>query len=142
MSNLTFFTYKESALKIPFYSGQVSAGFPGVVDEHMEDKLSLDQLLIKHPETTFFARVEGDSMIGAGIFQSDILIVDRSLQAKDNDIVVALLNNEFTVKRLKTKEKKPFLQAENPNYPDIMLDDNHELIIWGVVTGLTRSFRS
>lgn len=111
-----------------------------MVDEHMEDTLSLDQLLIKHPATTFFARVEGDSMIEAGIFQNDILVVDRSVSAKDNDIVVALLDNEFTVKRLKSQGTLK-LKAENANYPDIEITGEHELVIWGVVTGLARSLR-
>ena len=141
MSRVSVFQPCGNYSDIPFYSGHVSAGFPGVVDEHMEDTLSLDQLLIKHPETTFFARVEGDSMIGAGIFEGDILIVDRSVTPKNKDIVVALLDNEFTVKRLKNKDSQPILRAENPNYPDIVVDGEHELVIWGVVTGLTRSFR-
>ena len=141
MSKVSILKAQGSYSEIPFYSGRISAGFPGVVDEHMEETLSLDQLLIKHPATTFFARVEGDSMINAGIFQNDILVVDRSISAKDNDIVVALLNNEFTVKRLKSQGALK-LKAENPDYPDIIITDEHELVIWGVVTGLARSFRS
>lgn len=125
---------------IPLYSGKISAGFPGVVDEHMEDTLSLDQLLIQNPATTFFAKVEGDSMIGAGIFQNDILVVDRSLTAKDKDVVVAMLDNEFTVKRLRTSGALR-LQAENPAYKDIPITGESELVIWGVVTGLARSLR-
>jgi len=125
---------------IPLYSGKISAGFPGVVDEHMEDTLSLDQLLIQNPATTFFAKVEGDSMIGAGIFQNDILVVDRSLTAKDKDGVVARLDNEFTVKRLCTSGALR-LQAENPAYQDILITGESELVIWGVVTGLARSLR-
>ncbi|GAA4352834.1 LexA family protein [Kangiella taiwanensis] len=140
MSKVSILKPRGSYSEIPLYSGRVSAGFPGVVDEHMEDSLSLDQLLIQHPATTFFARVEGDSMIEAGIFQNDILVVDRSVSAKDNDIVVALLDNEFTVKRLKSQGTLK-LKAENPNYPDIEVTGEHELVIWGVVTGLARSLR-
>lgn len=124
---------------IPLYSGKLSAGFPGVVDEHMEEQLSLDQLLIKNPATTFFAKVEGDSMSAVGIYQNDILVVDRSLSAKDKDIVVALLDNEFTVKRLRTRGQLR-LQPENPAYSDIIITGESELVIWGVVTGLTRAF--
>jgi DNA polymerase V len=141
MSKVSLINYDCSNLRVPFYSGHISAGFPGVVDEHMEDTLSLDQLLIQHPATTFFARVEGDSMIGAGVFENDILVVDRALEAKNNDIVVALLDNEFTVKRLINKSSPPILKAENPDYPNIVIHDSNELIIWGVVTGLARSFR-
>lgn len=140
MSKVSIFSPSGSYSEIPYYSGKVSAGFPGVVDEHMEDNLSLDELLIKNPATTFFARVEGDSMIDAGIFQNDILVIDRSLHAQDNDIVVALLDNEFTVKRLKTRGKLR-LQAENMNYPDIIITGENQLTIWGVVTGLARNFK-
>ena len=140
MSKVSILKPQGSYSEVPLYSGRISAGFPGVVDEHMEDPLSLDQLLIKHPATTFFARVEGDSMIEAGIFQNDILVVDRSVSAKDNDIVVALLDNEFTVKRLKSQGTLK-LKAENANYPDIEITGEHELVIWGVVTGLARSLR-
>ncbi|WP_251360247.1 LexA family transcriptional regulator [Kangiella sp. TOML190] len=140
MSKVSIFSPSGQYSKIPLYSGKVSAGFPGVVDEHMEDTLSLDQLLIKHPATTFFAQVEGDSMVDAGIFQNDILVIDRSLHAQDGDIVVALLDNEFTVKRLKTSGKLR-LQAENSAYPDIIITGENQLTIWGVVTGLARSFK-
>jgi len=140
MSKVSILKPQGSYSKIPLFSGRVSAGFPGVVDEHMEDSLSLDQLLIQQPATTFFAKVEGDSMINAGIFQGDILVVDRSITAKDNDIVVALLDNEFTVKRLKTSGELR-LQAENPDYADIPINGENELVIWGVVTGLARNFR-
>ncbi len=140
MSKVSIFSPTGQYSEVPLYSGKVSAGFPGVVDEHMEDTLSLDQLLIKQPATTFFARVEGDSMIEAGIFQNDILVIDRSLHAQDNDIVVALLDNEFTVKRLKTRGKLR-LQAENKAYPDIYITGENQLTIWGVVTGLARNFR-
>lgn len=138
MSKVTLLKPTGQYSEVPLYSGKVSAGFPGVVDEHMEDSLSLDQLLIKHPATTFFAKVEGDSMQGAGILQNDVLVVDRSLTAKDKDVVVALLNNEFTVKRLRTHGGLR-LQAENPNYSDIEVTGEVELVIWGVVTGIARS---
>ncbi len=140
MSKVTLLKPKGTYTDIPLYSGKISAGFPGVVDEHLEDSLSLDELLIKHPATTFFAKVEGDSMIGAGIFQNDILVIDRSLTAKDKDIVVALLNNEFTVKRLRTSGGLR-LQPENNQYRDIPITGETELIIWGVVTGVARSLK-
>ncbi|NVJ65992.1 MAG: translesion error-prone DNA polymerase V autoproteolytic subunit [Gammaproteobacteria bacterium] len=140
MSKVSIFSPSGNYSKIPFYSGKIAAGFPGVVDEHMEETLSLDQLLIKNPATTFFARVEGDSMINAGIFQNDILVIDRSLHYQEGDIVVALVDNEFTVKRLKTKGGLR-LQAENPAYPDIIITGEIELTIWGVVTGLARKLR-
>ncbi len=140
MSKVTLLKPRGVYTDIPFYSGKVSAGFPGVVDEHMEESLSLDQLLINNPESTFFARVQGDSMVGAGIFQNDILVIDRSHTATDRDIVVALVNNEFTVKRLCTRGVLS-LQAENNSYPDIPITGETELVIWGVVTGVARSLK-
>ena len=140
MSKVTILKPQGNYTNIPFYAGKVSAGFPGVVEEYLEDSLSLDQLLIKNRESTFFARVEGDSMIGAGVFQNDVLVIDRSLAAADKDIVVALVNNEFTVKRLCTRNGLK-LQAENPHYSDIVITGETELVIWGVVTGVARSLK-
>lgn len=140
MSKITLLSPSGDYSEIPLYSGKVSAGFPGVVDEHMEGTLSLDQLLIKNPATTFFARVEGDSMIEAGILPNDVLVIDRSLNAQDGDIVVALLDNEFTVKRLRTRGKLR-LQPENKSYSDILITGEHELAIWGVVTGMARNLK-
>lgn len=140
MSKVTLLKLEGTYANIPFYSGKVSAGFPGVVDEHLEDSLSLDELLIKDPNNTFLAKVEGDSMIGAGIFPNDILVIDRSKPAVDRDIVVALVNNEFTVKRLCTQGGLR-LQAENSNYSDILITGETELVIWGVVTGMVRTLK-
>ena len=140
MSKVTILKPKGQYSDIPYYSGKISAGFPGVVEEHLEDSLSLDQLLIKNRESTFFARVEGDSMIGAGIFQNDVLVIDRSHTASHRDIVVALVNNEFTVKRLMTHGGLR-LQAENSNYSDITITGETELVIWGVVTGVARALK-
>ncbi len=140
MSKVTLLKPSGTYADIPFYSGKVSAGFPGVVDEHLEDSLSLDELLIKNPASTFLAKVEGDSMIGAGIFQNDVLVIDRSATAADRDIVVALVNNEFTVKRLCTQGQLR-LQAENSHYSDIPITGETELVIWGVVTGVVRALK-
>lgn len=93
--------YEYSALKaitLPFYQTKVQAGFPSPAEDHMPDKLDLNSYLIKHPASTFFVRVAGDSMIGAGIKENDLLIVDRSIQATNNKVVIAVVNGEFTVK--------------------------------------------
>lgn len=140
MSKVRILRPQGSYDQLPLYSGKVSAGFPGVVDEHMEGKLSLNELLINDPDVTFFAQVEGDSMIEAGIFPNDFLVVDRSLSATDGDVVVALLNNEFTVKRLRT-DGALRLQADNKEYPDIMITGDVELVIWGVVRGVVRTLK-
>jgi DNA polymerase V len=120
-------------LKIPLYSG-VSAGFPSPADDYIEQELNLDELLIKNPEATFFVRVSGNSMIGAGMYTGDILIVDCSLEARPGDVVIAVLEGQFTVKRLIRKGGKYFLKPENPAYSLIELHEATEFRVWGVVT--------
>ena len=109
----------SSQVDIPVFTVSVSAGFPSPADGHMEGHLDLNNHLIKHPAATFFVRVSGDSMIGAGINDGDLIIVDRSLEAKDGDVVLAVVNSEFTVKRIKKRKGKMFLVPENENYEPI-----------------------
>ena len=85
---------------VPLFQDPISAGFPSVAEDYIENSLDLNELIIKHPASTFFVRVQGDSMRGAGILSGDILVVDRSLEASNNKIIVAIVNGEFTVKRL------------------------------------------
>jgi len=103
------------SLKLPLFLSSVKAGFPSPADDFVETRLDLNEYLIDHPEATFFVRVSGDSMIRAGIHTGDILIVDRSLEPKNNDIVIAIIDGEFTVKRLKKYGDRVFLVPENPN---------------------------
>ena len=103
-------------------------------EDSIEKKLDLNQFLIKHPSATFFVRVEGDSMKGAGIYDKDLLIVDRALSPKSGQIVVAVLNGEFTVKRVKIKSDKAFLIPENPNFPPMEVTKDVDFQVWGVVT--------
>lgn len=119
---------------LPFYEGGVVAGFPSSADDYLERQLDLHELMVEHPEATFFVRVEGDSMIGAGMHSGDILVVDRSLTARDGKIVVALVGGEFTVKRLKIKGKRVHLIAENPRYAPIEITEEIDFQVWGVVT--------
>ena len=121
-------------LRIPLVSANVQAGFPSPADDHMERSLDLNEHLVKNPASTFFVRVQGDSMRDAGIRDGDILVVDRSLQANDRQIVVAMLDGDFTVKRLRKRDEKVFLEAENSAYPPIEVGENQELVIWGAVT--------
>lgn len=100
----------------------------------MEETLDLNQLLISHPAATFFVRVSGTSMIDANICDGDVLIVNRSLEAKHKDIVIAVLGGEFTVKRLIQKGTKLFLQPENKAYPPIEVSEEEDFQVWGVVT--------
>jgi len=114
----------------------VAAGFPSPAENYIEEKLNLDKHLIKNKESTFFVRVSGDSMINVGIFDNDILVVDRSLIPVRQSIVIASIDGELVVKKLvKDKIKKDFyLKSENKNYPDIRLNSNSDTIIWGIVT--------
>jgi DNA polymerase V len=113
---------------------KVPAGFPSPAADHTRKELDLNEHLIRNKEATFIFRVKGDSMTGIGIYDGDELIVDRSIDAKHGNIVLAVLNNEFTVKRFHRRGGVIKLIAENPIYPTIMVKDGEELVIWGVVT--------
>lgn len=125
--------------KLPLFLSRVKAGFPSPADDYLEKKLDLNEHLIKHPAATFFVKVAGDSMINAGIFGGDILIVDRSLEGGNDKIIVAILNGEFTIKRMKKRLGKLFLVAENPNYQAIEVEDNADFEVWGVVVHVIHS---
>ena len=112
-----------------------SAGFPSPAENYVEEKLNLNSYLIKNKESSFFVRVSGDSMINVGIFDNDILIVDRSLDPKRQSIVIVSIDGELVIKKLmKDQSKNYYLKSENSNYPDIKLNSNRDTIIWGVVT--------
>lgn len=112
----------------------VNAGFPSPAADHTQKRIDLNEHLIYNKEATFLFRVKGDSMIGAGIYEGDALLVDRSIQAKHSHIVLAVLNNEFTVKRLHHQHGIIKLLPENPHYPALPVTEGDELLIWGVVT--------
>ncbi|MGB3547846.1 MAG: translesion error-prone DNA polymerase V autoproteolytic subunit [Saprospiraceae bacterium] len=119
-------------LCLPLYGG-VSAGFPSPADDYLEEHLDVGDYLVKNPTATFFVRVQGDSMVGAGIHPDDILVVDRSLAARHNTIIIAVLNGEFTVKRLYKKGGDIRLVPENPRYASLSIRDGDEFDVWGVV---------
>ena len=121
-------------LPLPLFTAAVQAGFPSPAEDYLDKTLDLNELLISHPAATFFVRVAGDSMQGAGIFSGDTLVVDRSLEAADNKIVVAIVSGEFTVKRLKIKEGRISLIPENPHYPILEVKEGSDFQVWGVVT--------
>ncbi len=118
---------------LPLYISRIKAGFPSPAEDYLDKKLDLNEHLIKHPASTFFVKVKGDSMTGAGINSGDILIVDRSLEPKDKRIIVAVVNGDFTVKRVSKNKDKLFLLAENPKYPSIEIKDGMDFEVWGVV---------
>ena len=122
--------------EIPLYTNSVSAGFPSPADDYLEDKVDLNQYLVKHPASTFLVRASGESMINAGIFPDDILVVDRSLKAEDGKVVIAVVDNELTVKRYRKKSKKILLEPENDAFDPIVIADESEAFVWGVVTNV------
>ena len=125
---------------IPIFTSRVQAGFPSPADDHLEDTLDLNTHLIHHKEATFFVKAQGESMIGAGIHQGDILIVDKSLSPKSGKIVIAVVDGEFTVKRLHKYKGNITLKAENSEFEDIKIKGTDELIIWGVVTSVIHQY--
>ena len=124
----------QKGLLMPIYTTQVQAGFPSPADdENVPETFDLIERLVPNPAATFLVRVQGESMTGAGIFPDDILLVDKSVEATHENIVLAVVDGEFTVKRLLRKGASVELVAENPNYPPIVVNDDSELNIWGVV---------
>ena len=112
----------------------ISAGFPSPADDFKEIRISLDKELVKNEEATFYARVSGDSMQGAGLENGDLLIIDRSIEPSNNKIAICFVDGEFTVKRIKIESKKVYLIPENKKYSPIEINEENELIIWGIVT--------
>ena len=126
--------------QLPLYLSKVSAGFPSPAENDIAEKLDLNEYLIKHPAATFLVRANGQSMINAGIHENDILVVDRSLAPADGKIVIAAIDGQLTVKRLKRHGKgQIFLLAENPSHPPIEIREGNEVYIWGVVTNVIHS---
>ena len=117
----------------------ISAGFPSPADDFKEIRISLDKELVKNSESTFYARVSGNSMEGAGLNDGDLIIIDRSLNPENKKIAVCYLDGEFTVKRILKKGDKLFLKPENSKYTNIEIKDGNELIIWGIVTYVIKS---
>ena len=111
----------------------ISAGFPSPADDFKDSRISLDRELVKNKEATFYARVSGDSMIGAGLEDGDLLVIDKSLQPDNGKIAICLVDGDFTVKRIKKEKNKLYLVAENKKYQPIELKEENELIIWGIV---------
>lgn len=125
-------------LRIPFFHHPISAGFPNQASEEVEDTLDLNELLIKHPAATFLLRARGNSMMKAGIFHEDILIVDRSIEPGNGKIVIALVNGEVKVRKLFHEGKKIQLIAENHAYQSIDITGEIDLQILGIVTSVIR----
>ncbi|HZS76353.1 MAG TPA: translesion error-prone DNA polymerase V autoproteolytic subunit [Ktedonobacteraceae bacterium] len=119
---------------LPLLKGIISCGFPSPADDYAERRLDLDELVVAHPEATFYVRVTGDSMNRAAIYDGDILVVDRAQTPAHNNIVVAILNGAFTVKRLYLKGDTVYLLPANPAYKPVRVESGMDFQIWGVVT--------
>ncbi len=131
---LEFYTADTtSELKIPLIESQVSAGFPSPADDYMDLPIDLNEFLIKHPSATFYVRVKGNSMEGAGIRDGDLLIVDRAEEPRNKSIVLGIINGEFTVKRIMKKSGDLFLMPDHEDYTPIKIDDDMDFQVWGVV---------
>ena len=124
----------EAFQEMPLAQNGVSAGFPSPADDFKELRISIDQEVVKNAEATFYARVAGESMQGAGLDDGDLLVIDRSKDPQDNNIAVCFIDGEFTVKRLKVEADCMYLMPENSKYKPIRVTEENELIIWGVVT--------
>ncbi len=129
-----FLPETATELELPLIGAKIKAGFPSPADDYVEERLDLNKYLIKNPASTFFARVSGDSMIGSGIYDGDILIIDRSVQPNNNSILVCAIDGEFTIKRIKKIDKDTiYLMPDNPDFEPIKVSRDNDLIIWGVV---------
>ena len=136
---LTIFSPKDTeSIGAVLVDAGISAGFPSPAEDFKEDRLSLDEELIKNKEATFFARVSGQSMIGAGLNDNDLLVIDRSLEPANSKIAVCFLDGEFTVKRLRVTKDEIWLQPENPEYPIIKITEDNNFVIWGIVTNVIK----
>lgn len=124
----------DKQLFCPLLSEPVSAGFPSPAGDYIEQNLDLNEHLIKSPSSTYFMKVDGNSMIDASIYSGDLVIVDKSINAKNDDIVIAVLDGGMTIKRLKIENENYFLLAENKKYPKIKIEKESDFSIWGVVT--------
>lgn len=129
---------QDDQLEIPYFEVGVAAGQPSYVSQYFESTINLNHELVKNPKATFCVRVAGQSMIGAGIDDGDLLIVDKQKEPGHKQIVLAVINGEYTVKRLLINNKGTFLQAENPAFEPIQINEFMDFRIWGVVTGLIK----
>lgn len=138
--NPVFSCELKEIIELPLFLERVACGFPSPAQDYVEDRLDLNKLLIQHPSATYFVKVSGDSMIGAGIGDGDLLVIDRSLTAEHGDIVVAAIEGEFTVKELRTR---PYLHLlpHNKQYSPIVFQSDDELQLFGVVTHTVKSHR-
>ena len=139
MESLTFYTPDtEDKLGSIFFDVGLSCGLPSSEGDVDQQRISLDHELVKNKETTFFARVRGQSMIDAGLNDNDLLVIDKSLAPEDNKIAVCCIDGEYTVKRLRIKTDGIWLYPENPLYDPIQVTPQNDFMIWGIVTNVIK----
>jgi len=142
MENIKIYKSDQgSSLPLDFYLNPVCAGFPSPAEDHLDIALDLNEHLIKHPAATFYIYAKGNSMEESGIYDGDIMVVDRSLEAANGDIVIAAIAGEFTVKHLSIKNKKNYLIPANKKYKATLITDEMDVQIWGVVIHTIHSFK-
>ncbi|MEL5896291.1 translesion error-prone DNA polymerase V autoproteolytic subunit [Bacteroides sp. GD17] len=124
----------STSLPLQYADEGIRAGFPSPAQDYMEQAIDLNKELIKHPASTFYGRVVGDSMKDEGIEEGDILVIDKSLELLDNDLAVCFIDGEFTVKRVRLEPDAAWLVPSNPDYPLIKVTKDNEFIVWGIVT--------
>ena len=129
----------NKSLSLDLYASSISAGFPSPAEDHLDIGLDLNEYLVKHPSSTFYIYVKGNSMINSGINDGDLMIVDRSLQVRSNSIVIAVVDGDFTVKRISKKGDDIYLMPDNKDYKPICIN-NTDFLIWGVVTHTIHHF--
>lgn len=129
----------ESVLELPVISGGISAGFPSPALDFIDLTIDMNKHLVKHPATTFYGRVKGHSMKDAGIFDGDLLVIDKSLQPTDNKIAVCYIDGEFTIKRIQIQKDCVWLIPENEAYQPIKVTADNDFIIWGMVTHVIKA---
>ena len=129
----------DNPIELPFIEAGINAGFPYPAADFDESKISLDNVLVKNREATFYAKASGNSMIGAGIDNGDILVIDRSIEPQNNKIAVCFIDGEFTVKRIQIEKDCVYLLPENTAFQPIKVTEENELIIWGIVTYVIKS---
>lgn len=124
----------STTIELPLFETGISAGFPSPADDYIEDRIDLNAELIRNPSSTFFGRVNGDSMINAGIGDGDLIVIDKSIEPKDGSIVVCVIDGEFTVKRFQNNNGEILLFPENKKYKTIKITNENDFRVWGTVT--------
>lgn len=124
----------SSSLPLPYANEGIRAGFPSPAQDYLQQAIDLNKELIRHPASTFYGRVVGDSMSGEGIEEGDILVIDKSLELTDDDLAVCFIDGEFTVKRVRLEQDAAYLIPSNPKYPTIKVTADNNFLVWGIVT--------